>query len=737
MDLPTIDSLLSEAMDAFGSANAERLGSLVERLALATRELAQSLIGERERHALDVAELRGQVGMRDLEIAELKEAASRRARELGFLRTKVFGSTSEKSSNLDTFKAAATSAAEHLDDDDAGTDAADSGTVESAGVTAAAGQAAGAPDAAEDTATAATAGSGTVGSAGVTAAAGQAAGAPDAGEDTAKEAAASSGTTGFADVATAVGPAAGAPEAAEDAAKVAAMSHADAAEQGPFSGKDAAGEQGAAASGTDGKGRGGGKRGSGGSRSARAKARRAMRGGRQQSQKLALSSTVRRLIVEHPVPKDLGLVCALCNTPATDHGTVAKAREIDLEPSQVVEKTHRLHEAKCLCGALRFQMPGPARGADQTIFSPAFVARVITDKFVSFLPCYRQAKRLKSQGVTIDYRRLNGLVVLAWLALAPLVNRIRELNRQQAGQSVDESPIRVVIDGVKEVRYLWCLVTNLAVTFVATPNRNKKTAREVVGGTTAGTLTSDRLSIYHDLFEEKAEVGCMAHCRRYYWYALPTAETEALAVIEKIKELYAVEDDAKNRGLDAAARLALRQEKSIPLMAELRQLIESLEPPPRSALGRAKGYALGNWPPLMYFTTDGSVEIDNNVTEGELRDPKLGQKNYLFSQCEDGVAALAGHYTLARTVLMYGHDPDQYYTDVLGKLNAGWPAARLDELLPWNWRPPDTVAAPPPAKIIVTRLAEEIRTLPRVRARLARLQAQARGARSAAASGSN
>jgi ferritin-like protein len=43
-------------------------------------------------------------------------------------------------------------------------------------------------------------------------------------------------------------------------------------------------------------------------------------------------------------------------------------------------------------------------------------------------------------------------------------------------------------------------------------------------------------------------------------------------VIEKIKELYKVEDEAKAQGLDAAARLALRQTKSIPLMRELKEL---------------------------------------------------------------------------------------------------------------------------------------------------------------------
>lgn len=615
-----VNQLLKRVKDAYGSANAELLGGLLVELAEMTTSLESRLhdvAATLAKRDVEVAALRAEVAHLLAEAAEKGDRVRRQGDELAFLRTKVFGSTSEKGKAAQSFQDEAEKPSEPLSEDDGGE---------------------------EEVAP------------------------PEGGQR---------------------------PSAAPS----------------PSGGAEEDG------------GRRGRKRG--GSPGARRQARNAMRSGRPPSQKLTLGPQVPRQVVEHPVPADLNLQCVLCHTQAADRGCVATARELDMEPCQVVEKTHRLHEARCLCGALRFQMPGPARGVEQTIFSPAFVARVITDKFVSHLPCYRQAKRLKTQGVTIDYRRLNVMVVLAWLAVAPLVKRLRELNREQAGQSVDESPIRVVIDGVKEMRYLWCLVTDLAVSFVVTPERNKKTAREVVGGKVKGTLTSDRLSIYRALFEGKAEVGCMAHCRRYFWYALPTAEAEALQVIEKIKELYAVEVEAKALRLSPTERLALRQAKSIGLMDELKAIIDSLSPPPRSSLGRAKKYALAHWGPLTYFTTDGSVEIDNNITEGALRDPKLGMKNYLFAQSEDGTDALAGHYTLVRTALMYGHDPVAYYADVLGKLNNGWPAVRLDELLPWNWRPPEVAAAGPPKTVVQPAVAAEIRDLPRVRARLARIRNEA------------
>jgi transposase len=43
-------------------------------------------------------------------------------------------------------------------------------------------------------------------------------------------------------------------------------------------------------------------------------------------------------------------------------------------------------------------------------------------------------------------------------------------------------------------------------------------------------------------------------------------------------------------------------------------------------------------------------------------------------------------YGLIVTAKMNGVDPQAWLADVLARI-AGHPAHRLDELLPWNWRP--------------------------------------------------
>src|SRR5271154_1569485 len=53
----------------------------------------------------------------------------------------------------------------------------------------------------------------------------------------------------------------------------------------------------------------------------------------------------------------------------------------------------------------------------------------------------------------------------------------------------------------------------------------------------------------------------------------------------------------------------------------------------------------------------------------------------------------AAMYSLIVTAKMNGVDPQAWLTDVLSRI-AAHPAHRLDELLPWNWRPrPQAIAA--------------------------------------------
>jgi hypothetical protein len=84
--------------------------------------------------------------------------------------------------------------------------------------------------------------------------------------------------------------------------------------------------------------------------------------------------------------------------------------------------------------------------------------------------------------------------------------------------------------------------------------------------------------------------------------------------------------------------------------------------------------------------SDGRFEIDNGEVERQLRRVALGRKNYLFAGSDKGAERLAVAYTVFGSCHMHGVDPWAWATDVIRKLQRGWPMSRIDELVPNAWK---------------------------------------------------
>ena len=78
--------------------------------------------------------------------------------------------------------------------------------------------------------------------------------------------------------------------------------------------------------------------------------------------------------------------------------------------------------------------------------------------------------------------------------------------------------------------------------------------------------------------------------------------------------------------------------------------------------------------------------MHNNPSENALRSVVLGRKNYLFAGSDQGGERAAVFYSLIETCKLNDVNPYLYLTDVLARLPTH-PAKRIDELLPYNWKP--------------------------------------------------
>jgi hypothetical protein len=102
---------------------------------------------------------------------------------------------------------------------------------------------------------------------------------------------------------------------------------------------------------------------------------------------------------------------------------------------------------------------------------------------------------------------------------------------------------------------------------------------------------------------------------------------------------------------------------------------------PKSPMGVAVGYALGNRAALTRYTEAGFLAIDNNASERILRAVAVGRKNYLFAGSDAGGRAAAVLYSVVGTCRRLGLDPFAYTRDTVTRLPA-WAPGRIDDLLP-------------------------------------------------------
>ena len=79
--------------------------------------------------------------------------------------------------------------------------------------------------------------------------------------------------------------------------------------------------------------------------------------------------------------------------------------------------------------------------------------------------------------------------------------------------------------------------------------------------------------------------------------------------------------------------------------------------------------------------------LDNNGSEGALRVVAKSGDSSLFVGNDEAGQRLAILLSLTRTALASGINPEAYIADLLIRVQT-WPASRIDELLPWNWKTP-------------------------------------------------
>jgi hypothetical protein len=216
-----------------------------------------------------------------------------------------------------------------------------------------------------------------------------------------------------------------------------------------------------------------------------------------------------------------------------------------------------------------------------------------------------------------------------------------------------------------------------------------------------GYLQADAYGGYDGIYAggNIIEVACWAHARRKFFEAKDTDGKRSAEMLAMVRELYAVEDLAKER---VAALLKeqpeathderymivrdLRQEFSISVLGKIRTWLDEQQKLvlPRSPMAQAIQYTLNQWEALNRYTEHGFLNIDNNAAERALKRIAIGRKNWLFAGHDEAAKSCAILTTLIASAQRHGIDPQAYLTVVLARI-AAMPVSHLEKLLPDRW----------------------------------------------------
>jgi len=367
--------------------------------------------------------------------------------------------------------------------------------------------------------------------------------------------------------------------------------------------------------------------------------------------------------------------------------------------------------------------PLPPRPIPGGIAGPGLITEVYVGKFGDHLPLYRLEDILTRYGVYLSRSTLCDWMKAVASLLRPLYDLQRERVLQSAVMWTDDTHITVLGGEEGSFKgYFWTYIGDAQYPYSVydfTSSRSRDGPASFLKGF-SGYLHADAYTGYDTMFSDVGsdviEVACWSHARSKFFDAARSYPRQSHQVLEWIKQLYDIEDQAHELSVDA--RRKLRAGQSIPVLDKIETYVNKIAPSalPKSTLGKAVTYARNQWEALRRYTEDGRLTIDNNVSERTLRHQAVGRKNYLFLGSEAAGPRAAVLYTILAGAKRHRIEPWAYVHDLLLRLHAD--DSRLEEMLPDRW------AAAHPEAILNHRLDESRTKAIRTRARRAHRRAR-------------
>ena len=412
--------------------------------------------------------------------------------------------------------------------------------------------------------------------------------------------------------------------------------------------------------------------------------------------------------VRHPLPVQLEVqqvvlepedkVCGHCHQQGRRIGQETTTEYEYLPAKLICKETVRPKYAHdCPCGPEGITIaPLPPRLVPQSKLGLGLAVYLLLSRFDDHIAYYTLERIFRERHGAIIPRQqmVQWVEKIAFLLLA-IYHRIWEELMATGYLQVDETPVKVLDPGVKgkaATGYLWFYSNPQGDVFLEFCGGRGREGPEKRLVDFKGTIQTDAYAVYDSLRRQRPTVlkrlGCLAHIRRRWYKAAEESCAEAIWFIGQIRQLYLIEDET--RDLSHPERKALRRQKAPALWRAMKRRALELRANPRllpqSSLGKAVNYFLNEYTAAVGYLRDGRFEIDNNLVENDVRPSVVGRKRWLFIGHPDAGWRSAVIYTIIQSCRRRGINPQEYLTDVLGRLPS-MKNHEVKDVLPSRWRP--------------------------------------------------
>ena len=389
--------------------------------------------------------------------------------------------------------------------------------------------------------------------------------------------------------------------------------------------------------------------------------------------------------VYHDLPKD-EQVCPECGGELHVMGKEVRC-ELVIIPAQAKIREHIRKVYACRdcehdeCGVPIVKAPVDEPVIKGSFASPESIAHIMTQKFVMGSPLYRQETEWNRQGIMLSRQTMSNWLIRAtedWLE--PIYDGLHEILCSCYDVAhADETTLQVLHEPDKTAQsksYMWLYRTSgytkyssetksPIILYDYQPDRRAKRPAAFLKDF-KGYLHTDGYDGYHNLSKEIVIVGCWAHARRKFDEMLkimPEKDREGSNVLrgkrycDRLFEL-----ERQFAGLSADERFKKRQELSKPIVDEFFAWLNDLHPMPKTPIGVAAHYTLGQRKYLERYLLDGRLEISNNRAERSIKPFVIDRKNFLFANTPRGAKASAIMFSIIETAKENGLNPYAYLT---------------------------------------------------------------------------